>query len=90
MFQRMKDETVCVHHNFLIRLNLDDTSFNITLQLSVFGGSAWTLERKRNQYYLHQFLPQQPDLNVRNEKVREELEVSVGNPWNVYYVLKLF
>jgi alpha-glucosidase len=38
--------------------------------LSAFGGSAWTLDERSGEYYLHHFLPQQPDLNWRNEDVR--------------------
>lgn len=41
--------------------------------LSVFGGSAWTYENRRGQYYLHNFLPSQPDLNVRNPEVQDAL-----------------
>jgi alpha-glucosidase len=37
--------------------------------LSVFGGSAWTLDDESGQYYFHAFLPQQPDLNWRNPEV---------------------
>ena len=37
--------------------------------LSVFGGSAWTWEPLRRQYYLHHFLPAQPKLNLRNDAV---------------------
>jgi alpha-glucosidase len=37
--------------------------------LSVFGGSAWTWEPRRRQYYLHHFLANQPQLNLRNERV---------------------
>lgn len=37
---------------------------------SYFGGPAWTLDRTTGQYYLHTFLPEQPDLNWRNPKVR--------------------
>ena len=37
--------------------------------LSVFGGSAWTWEPRRRQYYLHHFLAQQPTLDLRNPKV---------------------
>ncbi len=40
--------------------------------LSHFGGPAWTLDRTTGQYYLHLFLPEQPDLNWRNPKVRDE------------------
>lgn len=31
--------------------------------LSIFGGSAWQWEPRRGQYYLHNFLVSQPDLN---------------------------
>lgn len=42
--------------------------------VSVFGGPAWTWSEERQQFYLHQFSPQQPDLNYRNGKVVEEME----------------
>lgn len=38
---------------------------------AAFGGRAWTYDTNRKQYYLHSFLPQQPDLNWRNPKVVE-------------------
>jgi alpha-glucosidase len=38
--------------------------------LSPFGGPAWTLDEASGEHYLHHFLPQQPDLNWRNEDVR--------------------
>ncbi|MEN8239040.1 MAG: alpha-amylase family glycosyl hydrolase [Actinomycetota bacterium] len=37
--------------------------------LSLFGGPAWTLDDATQQYYLHSFLPEQPDLNWRNPVV---------------------
>jgi alpha-glucosidase len=41
--------------------------------ISVFGGSAWTFDKFSGQYYLHSFSPQQPDLNWRNDGVREAM-----------------
>jgi glycosidase len=40
---------------------------------SVFGGSAWTYDESTNQYYLHQFAKEQPDLNWENPKIIEEV-----------------
>ncbi|MFY8273333.1 alpha-glucosidase family protein [Pseudoalteromonas sp. SSDWG2] len=39
--------------------------------LSIFGGPAWQWEPRRGQYYLHNFLTEQPDLNFHNPKVRQ-------------------
>ena len=41
--------------------------------LSIFGGSAWQWNPKREQYYLHNFLKEQPDLNFHNPDVQEAL-----------------
>jgi alpha-glucosidase len=38
--------------------------------LSLFGGSAWQWEPRRGQYYLHNFLTSQPDLNFHHAEVR--------------------
>jgi alpha-glucosidase len=40
---------------------------------SFFGGPAWTYDEESGQYYLHQFAPEQPDLNWRNPEVREAM-----------------
>jgi alpha-glucosidase len=37
---------------------------------SFFGGPAWTFDPATGQYYLHQFVRQQPELNWRNPQVR--------------------
>ena len=41
--------------------------------VSVFGGSAWSYDADTDQYYLHQFCSEQPDLNLRNAEVRQAL-----------------
>ncbi|WP_395013319.1 alpha-amylase family glycosyl hydrolase [Devosia sp.] len=38
---------------------------------SVFGGRAWEWNPSRGQYYLHNFLASQPDLNFHNPAVQE-------------------
>ena len=38
--------------------------------LSLFGGVAWRWEPRREQYYLHNFLSEQPDLNFHNPDVQ--------------------
>ena len=40
---------------------------------SVFGGPAWSWDARRGQYYLHNFLREQPDLNVHNAEVQDAL-----------------
>ena len=42
--------------------------------LSVFGGPAFTWDARRKQYYMHSFLPQQPDFNYRNPEVVAYME----------------
>ena len=48
--------------------------------LSIFGGSAWTWNPTRRQYYLHNFLESQPDLNFHNPRVRQEV-LSIAKFW---------
>ncbi len=42
--------------------------------VSSFGGPAWTLDATTGQYYLHNHLSEQPDLNWWNEGVREAFD----------------
>jgi alpha-glucosidase len=48
--------------------------------LSVFGGSAWSWDGRRMQYYLHNFLSSQPDLNFHTPEVQAEL-LDVARFW---------
>ncbi len=47
---------------------------------SVFGGGAWTWDSRRQQYYFHNFLASQPDLNVHKKDVQDAL-LDVGRFW---------
>ncbi len=48
--------------------------------LSVFGGPAWQWDAGRCQYYLHNFLTSQPDLNLHNPDVQQAL-LDVARFW---------
>ncbi|KAJ8732985.1 hypothetical protein PYW07_015584 [Mythimna separata] len=42
--------------------------------ISIFRDSAWEYDTVRQQFYLHQFVIGQPDLNYRSENLREEMK----------------
>ncbi len=42
--------------------------------MSTFAGRAWEYDEKLDKYYLHLFAVEQPDLNMDNPKVREEVK----------------
>nr|WP_298250427.1 alpha-amylase family glycosyl hydrolase [uncultured Halomonas sp.] len=39
--------------------------------MAAFSGRAWTFDARRRQYYLHNFLPSQPDLNFHHPEVQQ-------------------
>ena len=41
--------------------------------LSLFGGSAWQWDSRRSQYFMHNFLSSQPDLNFHNVAVQDAI-----------------
>ncbi|MEL7030711.1 MAG: alpha-amylase family glycosyl hydrolase [Pseudomonadota bacterium] len=47
---------------------------------SVFGGVSWEWDARRGQYYFHNFLKEQPDLNLYNEEVQDAL-IAAGRFW---------
>ncbi len=48
--------------------------------LSIFGGTAWEWDTTRRQYYMHNFLSSQPDLNYHNPEVRKVM-LEVAEFW---------
>ena len=47
---------------------------------SVFGGPAWTWDARRGQYYFHNFLSEQPDLNLHDAAVQDAV-LDVARFW---------
>ena len=47
---------------------------------SVFGGPSWTWDARREQYYHHSFLREQPQLNLHNIEVQDAL-LAVAKFW---------
>ncbi|CAN7356261.1 alpha-glucosidase family protein [Rhizobium rhizogenes] len=45
--------------------------------LSIFGGPGWEWDGVRRQYYQHNFLTSQPDLNFHNSEVQDALLATV-------------
>jgi alpha-glucosidase len=45
--------------------------------MSQFGGPAWTWDEPTQQFYLHSFLKEQPDLNWRNPQVRAAIYMAM-------------
>lgn len=48
--------------------------------ISVFRKSAWQWNEKRGEFYFHQFVAKQPDLNYRNPAVVKEMKVHIPLP----------
>ena len=44
------------------------------MKVAVVGKSAWTYNENRKAWYYHTFLSEQPDLNMRNPRVKEEMK----------------
>ncbi|XP_065224229.1 maltase 1-like [Planococcus citri] len=48
--------------------------------LNQFDGTAWRWNKKRKQFYMHQFTSEQPDFNLRNPRVINEMK-KIFNFW---------
>lgn len=48
---------------------------------AAFGGSAWDYVEERDQYYIHLFLKEQPDLNWEDAEMREAVYQSAVKFW---------
>uniref|UniRef100_A0A146WVK3 Amino acid transporter heavy chain SLC3A1 n=1 Tax=Fundulus heteroclitus TaxID=8078 RepID=A0A146WVK3_FUNHE len=62
------------YEDYYVWTDCDPASPKPNNWVSIFGNSSWTYDEVRGQCYLHQFLKEQPDLNVRNPDVVQEIK----------------
>ena len=61
------------YRDYYVWRDAKDDGSEPTNWISLAGGKAWTFDDATGQYYLHSFMPSQPDLNWDNPRVREEM-----------------
>jgi alpha-glucosidase len=63
-----------VHRDFYVWVDPKPDGSPPNNWVGCFGGPAWTLDQTTGQYYLHNFLPEQPDLNWWCQDVHEAFD----------------
>lgn len=72
-FQASKQDRTNPYADFYIWKDPNPDGTPPTNWVSSFGGSTWEYVPQRQQYYLHLFAKEQPDLNWENPRVRQEV-----------------
>lgn len=75
-FQASRQGTAAYKHHYVWQdagTDSNGTRIPPTNWLCESGGSAWSWDEQRAQYYLHQKHSQKPDLNYRNQDVLEDM-----------------
>ena len=76
-FKKSASSVKNAYHDYYVWQPSEDRKKPPNNWVSVFGNSMWEYCEARKAWYLHQFLPSQPDLNLRSAKVREELKSAI-------------
>ena len=71
-FQRAVEDPTSKYRDYFIWREPPDGGAPPNNWRSCFGGVPWSIEPKSGEYYLHLFLPEQPDLNWHNPDVHDE------------------
>ena len=72
-FQQSRKDASNIHADWYVWADAKPDGTPPNNWQSVFGGPSWTWDARRGQYYLHNFLAEQPDLNVHNPEVQDAL-----------------
>jgi len=73
-FQEALTDPTSKYRDYYIWADAPDDGSLPNNWVGYFGGPTWTLDETSGQYYLHMFLPEQPDLNWRNRDVLDEFD----------------
>ena len=73
-FRDARSERHSRHRDWYVWADGRDDGLPPNNWVSVFGGPAWTFDERTDQYYLHNFLAAQPDLNWWNDEVRDAFD----------------
>ena len=77
-FQASRSDTQSPYHDWYIWAKKRPSDWNKGMVFPGVQKETWTYDRKARQYYYHRFYNFQPDLNIENPKVREEIERIMG------------
>jgi len=72
-FEQSRSDRTNERANWYVWADPQDDGTPPSNWLSIFGGSAWHWDARRRQYYLHNFLVEQPDLNFHEVQVQDAL-----------------
>lgn len=72
-FQASREDRANPHADWYVWANPAEDGTPPNNWLSIFGGPAWQWEPRRGQYYLHNFLASQPDLNYHHPAVASQM-----------------
>ena len=77
-FQAARSDPDSLYRDWYVWVDEKPDDPNLTETFPGDQGGVWTYDRKARQYYLHRFYRTQPDLNIANPAVREEIARIIG------------
>ena len=80
LFRSSREDPEGPHGDYYVWADAKEDGTPPNNWLSIFGGPAWTWDSTRQQYYLHNFLTEQPDLNYHHPGVRERA-LAIAKYW---------
>jgi len=81
-FEDSRSSTLAAHRDFYVWADPGADGGPPNNWVSTFGGPGWTLDDASGQYYLHNFLPEQPDLNWWSQGVRDAFDEILRFWWD--------